>query len=261
MHAARAVIASGSRPSWSSRFRSPVTIAVALDAFASTSNASGVLVAATEACCGVLAALDARDRGVAGSHALGRLGLAESELAPPANDDPRQRLIGSRACEPGAVLRIASTATHRLPMWSADRRDSQRTPDTARAKIGSPTGIPSSPWTNSARCSGSFGLGVNDPVQGLTRRLFVLEGLDQVPGAVEDRVVHSSRLHTEDIRNRAQQLQGRPHRVQCPAWPVSARHKPFPGSTFGSATNIPIIGHFKAIAAAAARVEKTDRPI
>ncbi len=42
---------------------------------------------------GVLSALDARDRGVAGPHALRQLGLAQLQLATASDDDPRQRLV------------------------------------------------------------------------------------------------------------------------------------------------------------------------
>jgi hypothetical protein len=42
---------------------------------------------------GMLPALDARDRGVAGSHALREFGLAQLQLTPAAYNDPRQRLI------------------------------------------------------------------------------------------------------------------------------------------------------------------------
>ncbi len=56
-----------------------------------------------------------------------------------------------------------------------------------------------------------FWLGVHDVLQGLARRLLVLKGLDQVAGAVEDHVVHSSRL--------------RVWRAAPPAWhPPGDRH-------------------------------------
>jgi hypothetical protein len=41
----------------------------------------------------MLPALDARDRGVAGPHALRQRGLAQPQLTPSAYNDPRQRLI------------------------------------------------------------------------------------------------------------------------------------------------------------------------
>jgi hypothetical protein len=51
---------------------------------------------------GMLSALDARDRRVAGPYALSQLGLAESQLAPAAYDDPRQSLIWREPLQLGA---------------------------------------------------------------------------------------------------------------------------------------------------------------
>jgi prepilin signal peptidase PulO-like enzyme (type II secretory pathway) len=71
---------------------------------------------------GVSAALYAGDRGVAGFHALRQLGLAQSQLAAPANDDPGQPLIGRQALKLCSVLRVAGASAHCLPMGSADWR-------------------------------------------------------------------------------------------------------------------------------------------
>ena len=48
---------------------------------------------------------------------------------------------------------------------------------------------------------GCLGLGINDPIEGLARGSLVLKGLNQVAGAVKDRVMHGSYLHMNDIGN------------------------------------------------------------
>jgi hypothetical protein len=48
---------------------------------------------------------------------------------------------------------------------------------------------------------GRLGLSINDPIEGLARGSLVLKGLDQIAGAVKDRVLHGSRLHMNDIGN------------------------------------------------------------
>ena len=53
-------------------------------------------------------------------------------------------------------------------------------------------------------------------IEGLATSQLVLKGLNQVAGAIEDRVVHNSCRDMQDIGNRAEQLQG-----PTPQGPVS----------------------------------------